>query len=143
MSMFGWQQYAEPGSFIPAPAPSFTPAPTPAPSTPATGGGLGGFGNFFGSPAGMMAATGVNSFIGGFGQAQAAQSAQNAQDASMAMFDAGLGRSLFDRNYDYYLQRKAPIDEARIKMNPTYRRGQTRDVLLNPGLAGRYSAFIV
>jgi hypothetical protein len=140
MSMFGWQQYAEPGSFIPAPGLSFSPA-SAAPA--AAGGGLSDFSKFLGGPGGMMASAGINSFIGGFGQAQAAQSAQNAQDATMAMFDANTGRSLFDRNYDYFLQRKAPIDEARIKLNPEYRRGQVRDTLLNPGLAGKYSAFIV
>lgn len=110
----------------------------PAPAS-AAGGGLS---SFLSGPAGMFTAGGINSFIGGFGQAQTAQSAQNAQQAAMAMFDANTGRSMFDRNYDYFLQRKAPIDEARIKMNPEYRRGQVRDTLLNPGLAGKYSAFM-
>lgn len=104
--------------------------------------GLSPWSKFLGGPGGMLTSAGINSFIGGFGQAQAAQSAQNAQQAAMAMFDANTGRSLFDRNYDYFLQRKAPIDEARIKMNPDYRRGQVRDTLLNPGLAGKYSAFM-
>jgi len=108
----------------------------------AGGGGLSNFSKFLGGPAGMLTSAGINSFIGGFGQAQTAQSAQDAQQAAMAMFDANTGRSMFDRNYDYFLQRKAPIDEARIKMNPDYRRAQVRDTLLNPGLAGKYSAFM-
>lgn len=133
-----WQQYA---TYDPiTPINQAFPSAATAPSS--TGGSTGGFGNFFSSPQGFFASTAVNSLMSGLSQANTAQSAQNFQQASADFFDANAGRSIFDRNYDYFLQRKAPIDEARIKMNPEYRRGQVRDTLLAPGLAGRYSAFM-
>lgn len=133
----GWQQYATYDPITP-----INQAFPSAATAPSSGGGTGGFGNFFSSPAGFLASTGVNALMGGLAQGNTAQSAASAQGAALAAFDANTGRSLFDRNYDYFLQRKAPIDEARIKMNPEYRRAQVRDTLLAPGLAGRYSAFM-
>ena len=133
-----WQQYATYDPITPVNQAFPSAATAPASST----GGTGGFGNFFSGPGGFLASTAVNSLLGGLSQGNTAQSAASAQDAALAMFDANAGRSIFDRNYDYFLQRKAPIDEARIKLNPEYRRGQVRDTLLNPGLAGRYSAFM-
>jgi len=133
-----WQQYATYDPITPINQ-AFPSAATPP---VASAGGSGGFGNFFSSPAGFFASTAVNSLMGGLGQANTAQSAQSAQDAALMMFDVNGGRSLFDRNYDYFLQRKAPIDEARIARNPDFRRMQLRDTLRNPGIAGRYAAFV-
>jgi hypothetical protein len=74
------------------------------------------------------------------GNANTAQSAQNAMGTSIGMFDVNQGVTAANRRQAIFDEMMAPIQAARIKMNPDYRRGQLRDTLRN--LNTSYSAFV-
>ena len=87
------------------------------------GGGFGGLGQF-----GSLLAGKFGSML--MGNANTAQSAQDAINTSIGMFDVNQGVTAANRRQAIYDEMMAPIYASRIKMNPEYRRGQVRDMML-------------
>lgn len=104
-------------------------------SVPSYGGGGGGFGGL----ATLLAGSLGNTLLG---QSNTQASAANAMGTGIGMFDVNAGVTAANRRRSLFDETQAPIIASRIKMNPDYRRGQLRDTLLNPGLAGRYAALV-
>jgi len=130
-----WQQYASPGSFTPAPA-SSTAAPAAPAATAPTGGGIN-----FGQLGGLMSL--ANLGLGMMGQSNTARSFEAMQQLGGQMRDLDFATNLFAQNKDIFEQKDAPRWAAKFKVNdPFYRQFETRQALMNPGLAGRYSAFV-
>lgn len=98
-------------------------------------GGGGGFGGLGALIAGRLGTTLL-------GQSNTQASAANAMGTGIGMFDVNAGVTAANRRRSLFDETQAPIIASRIKMNPDYRRGQLRDTLRNPGIAGRYAAFI-
>lgn len=88
------------------------------------GGGFGGFAQFAPLLAGRF-----GSML--MGNANTAQSAQNAMGTSIGMFDVNQGVTAANRRQSIYDEMMAPIYASRVKMNPEYRRGQVRDMMLS------------
>lgn len=104
-------------------------------AAPSYGGGGGGFGGLGALIAGRLGTTLL-------GQSNTQASAANAMGTGIGMFDVNAGVTAANRRRSLFDETQAPIIASRIKMNPDYRRGQLRDTLRNPGIAGRYAAFI-
>ena len=94
-----------------------------APSYGGGGGGFGGLGQF----APLLAGKFGNMLTS---NANTAQSAQSAMNTSIGMFDVNQGVTAANRRQAIYDEMMAPIYASRIKMNPEYRRGQVRDMML-------------
>lgn len=150
MGLSGWQQYASPGSFTPAPRPgatgwqqyapegSFTPAPTPSTASSASSVGGGTNWNQLGGLMGL-ANLGMNMMA----QSNTADSFGQMQQTGGIFGDIDFGTNLFAQNKDIFEQKDAPRWAAKFQVNdPFYRQFQTRQALMNPGIAGRYSAFV-
>ena len=95
-------------------------------ATPSYGGG-GGFGGF--AQFAPLLAGRFGSML--MGNANTAQSAQNAMGTSIGMFDVNQGVTAANRRQSIYDEMMAPIYASRVKMNPEYRRGQVRDMMLS------------
>ena len=105
-------------------------------STPGYGGGFGM--NQMGGILGL-----ANLGLGMMGQSNTAQSYNQMQQMAGVMRDLDFGTNLFAQNKDIFEQKDAPRWAAKFKVNdPFYRQFETRQALMNPGLAGRYSAFV-
>ena len=127
-----WQQYASPGSFTPAPASSTAATAATAP----TGGGIN-----FGQLGGLMSF--ANLGLGMMGQSNTARSFEAMQQLGGQMRDLDFATNLFAQNKDIFEQKDAPRWAAKFRVNdPFQRQFETRQALMNPGLAGRYSAFV-
>jgi hypothetical protein len=144
-----WQQYASPGSFTPAPKPgatgwqqyapggSFTPAPTSSTAATAPTGG----GTNWGQLGGLMGL--ANLGLAQMAQSNTATSFNQMQQTGGIFGDIDFGTNLLAQNKDIFEQKDAPRWAAKFQVNdPFYRQFQTRQALANPGLAGRYSAFV-
>lgn len=65
------------------------------------------------------------------------------QELGGIMRDLDFSTNLFAQNKDIFEQKDAPRWAAKFKVNdPSFRQYETRQALMNPGLAGRYSAFV-
>jgi len=105
-------------------------------STPSYGGGLG-----MGQMGGILGL--ANLGLGMMGQSNTARSFEAMQKLGGQMRDLDFGTNLFAQNKDIFEQKDAPRWAAKFKVNdPFYRQFETRQALMNPGLAGRYSAFV-
>jgi len=105
-------------------------------STPGYGGGFSM--NQMGGILGL-----ANLGLGMMGQSNTAQSFGAMQQLAGQMRDLDFGTNLFAQNKDIFEQKDAPRWAAKFKVNdPFYRQFETRQALMNPGLAGRYSAFV-
>lgn len=85
----------------------------------------------------------ANMGLGMMGMANTNQSFNRMQELGGIMRDIDFGTNLFAQNKDIFEQKDAPRWAAKFKVNdPNYRQYETRQALMNPGLAGRYSAFV-
>ena len=85
----------------------------------------------------------ANLGLGMMGQSNTAQSFGAMQQLAGQMRDLDFGTNLFAQNKDIFEQKDAPRWAAKFKVNdPFYRQFETRQALMNPGIAGRYSAFV-
>ena len=101
--------------------------------------GGGGFG--MGQMGGILGL--ANLGLGMMGQSNTARSFEAMQQLGGQMRDLDFGTNLFAQNKDIFEQKDAPRWAAKFKVNdPFYRQYETRQALMNPGLAGRYSAFV-
>jgi hypothetical protein len=108
----------------------------PAPLSSGSGGGFGM--NQMGGILGL-----ANLGLGMMGQSNTARSFETMQQLGGQMRDLDFGTNLFAQNKDIFEQKDAPRWAAKFKVNdPFYRQYETRQALMNPGLAGRYSAFV-
>lgn len=107
-------------------------------NVPGYGGGLaGGLGN----TAGLLGL--ANLGLGMMGMSNTGKSLQSAYDTAGMMSDIEMGKNLFAQNKDIFEQKDAPRWASKFKVNdPNYRQYETRQALMNPGLAGRYAAFV-
>jgi len=102
----------------------------------------GGFGGFDMNKMGGLLGI-ANLGLGMMGQSNTAQSYNQMQQMAGVMRDLDFGTNLFAQNKDIFEQKDAPRWAAKFKVNdPFYRQFETRQALMNPGLAGRYSAFV-
>jgi hypothetical protein len=110
-----------------------------APVGASSSGGFGGFG--MGQMGGILGL--ANLGLGMLGQSNTARSFEAMQQLGGQMRDLDFATNLFAQNKDIFEQKDAPRWAAKFKVNdPFYRQFETRQALLNPGLAGRYSAFV-
>lgn len=106
-------------------------------SVPSYGAGGGGFG----SAAGMLGL--ANLGLGMIGMGNTSQSFNQMQQLGGIMRDLDFGTNLFAQNKDIFEQKDAPRWAAKFSVNdPGYRQAQMLQGIRNPGLAGRYSAFV-
>ena len=109
---------------------------------------------FSGSPSSSPAGGGTNwGQLGGLmglanlglaqmGQSNTATSFNQMQQTGGIFGDIDIGTNLLAQNKDIFEQKDAPRWAAKFQVNdPFYRQFQTRQALMNPGLAGRYAAF--
>jgi hypothetical protein len=107
-------------------------------SAPGYGGG-GGFNT--GQMGGLLSL--ANLGLGMMGQSNTAQSFNQMQQTGGLMRDLDFGTNLFAQNKDIFEQKDALRWAPNFKMNdPLSRQYETRQALMNPGIAGRYSAFV-
>jgi len=104
-------------------------------STPSYGGGFN-----TGQMGGLLSL--ANLGLGMMGQSNTAQSFNQMQQMGGLMRDLDFGTNLFAQNKDIFEQKDAPRWEVKFKNDPFYRQYEMRQALMNPGLAGRYSAFV-
>lgn len=133
-SIFGnssWMNVTEPIS-----SSGFSGAPANAAGA-AAGGGFN-----WNQAAGIMGL--ANMGLGMMGMSNTGRSLQGAYDMAGLMSDINMGKDLFAVNKDIFEQKDAPRWTAKFSVNdPFYRQQQTRQVLMNPGLAGRYANWAV
>lgn len=102
-------------------------------------GGSGGFN--WGQAGGLLNL--ANLGLGMMGMSNTNRSFEQMQQLGGIMRDLDFGTNLFAQNKDIFEQKDAPRWAAKFKTNdPFYRQYETRQALMNPGLAGRYSAFV-
>lgn len=71
------------------------------------------------------------------------QSLQSAYDTAGVMADIEMGKNLFAQNKDIFNQKDFERWATKYKLNdPMSRQYDTLQALRNPGIAGRYSAFV-
>jgi len=110
-------------------------------STPGYGGGLGTGQTNWGKLAGLQGL--ANLGLAQMAQSNTATSFNQMQQTGGIFGDIDFGTNLLAQNKDIFEQKDAPRWAAKFQVNdPFYRQFQTRQALANPGLAGRYSAFV-
>lgn len=112
---------------------------------------VGGFGgsapSYGGAGGGMGQAAGLlglaNLGLGMMGTSNTNKSFGQMQQLGGIMRDLNFGTNLFAQNKDIFEQKDAPRWAAKLSVNdPNYRQAQMLQSIRNPGLAGRYSAFV-
>lgn len=112
---------------------------------------VGGFGGsapgYSGLGGGMNKAAGILSLanlgLGMMGMSNTNRSFEAMQQLGGQMRDLDFGTNLFAQNKDIFEQKDAPRYVAKLRVNdPSIRQDEMRRALMNPGLAGRYSAFV-
>lgn len=103
--------------------------------------GYGGAGGGMGQAAGLLGL--ANLGLGMMGTSNTNKSFDQMQQLSGIMRDLDFGTNLFAQNKDIFEQKDAPRWAAKFSVNdPNYRQAQMLQGIKNPGLAGRYSAFV-
>lgn len=103
--------------------------------SPVSGGGG------FGSTAGLLGL--ANLGLGMVGMGNTNQSFNQMQQLGGIMRDLDFSTNLFAQNKDIFEQKDAPRWAAKFSVdNPGYRQAQMLQGIRNPGIAGRYSAFV-
>lgn len=98
-------------------------------------------GGGFGSTAGLLGL--ANLGLGMVGMGNTNQSFNQMQQLGGIMRDLDFSTNLFAQNKDIFEQKDAPRWAAKFSVNdPNYRQAQMLQGIRNPGLAGRYSAFV-
>lgn len=103
--------------------------------------GYGGTSGGFGQAAGLLGL--ANLGLGMMGMSNTGQSLQSAYDTAGVMADIEMGKNLFAQNKDIFNQKDFERWATKYKLNdPMSRQYDTLQALRNPGIAGRYSAFV-
>ena len=98
-------------------------------------------GGGFGTAAGILSL--ANLGMNMFGASNTKGSFDQMQQLGGIMRDLDFSTNLFAQNKDIFEQKDAPRWAAKFSVNdPNYRQAQMLQGIRNPGLAGRYSAFV-
>lgn len=102
-------------------------------------GGSGGFN--WGQAGGLLNL--ANMGFGMMGMRNTNRSFEQMQQTGGLMRDIDFDTNLFAQNKDIFEQKDAPRWSAKFQVNdPNFRQYEMRQRIMNPGLAGRYSAFV-
>lgn len=109
-------------------------------------GGFGGSAPSYGGSGGMGQAAGLlglaNLGLGMTGMSNTNNSFNQMQRLGGIMRDLDFSTNLFAQNKDIFEQKDALRWAAKFSNDPNYRQAQMLQGIRNPGLAGRYSAFV-